>query len=65
MSALIIRSDKTGNRLFRELAKKMGAEVLQVNDEQYEDLALGLMMDNSKTGQLVSKDLILKKLLKK
>ena len=35
---------------------------IDVNDEQFEDLMLGTLMDKVKTGKTVSKDSILKKL---
>jgi hypothetical protein len=47
-----------------ELAKKMGASVLSVKDEQFEDFALATMMMLKKTNDFVSRDLILKKLEK-
>lgn len=62
MSALIIRSDKSVNKIFKDLAKKLGAEVLQLDDEHYEDLAFGLMMDRAKTNELVSKEQVMSKL---
>jgi hypothetical protein len=65
MSALLIKSDKTGNKIFKELAKKIGAEVLLLDDEQYEDLALGLEMDRIKTNELVDRELIFSKLRNK
>ena len=65
MSAIVIKSDNQNTRILKELAKKLGANVLNINEEQYEDLALGLLMDRSKTGKTVSRDSIMKKLIKK
>ena len=65
MSAIVIKSDNQNTRILKELAKKLGANVLNINEEQYEDLALGLLMDRSKTGETVSRDSIMKKLNKK
>ena len=65
MSAIVIKSDNQNTRILKELAKKLGANVLNINEEQYEDLALGLLMDRSKTGETVSRDSIIKKLNKK
>ena len=42
----------------------MGANVLSIKDEQFEDLALGSMMDTVKTNENVSRELIMKKLRK-
>jgi hypothetical protein len=65
MSAIVIKSDNQNTKILKELAKKLGANVLNINEEQYEDLALGLLMDRSKTGETVSRDSIMKKLNKK
>ena len=65
MSAIIIKTDNQNTRILKELAKKLGADVLNINEEQFEDLALGLLMDKSKTGEIVSRDTILKQLDKK
>jgi len=62
MDALIIKADKKSNRLLLELARKLGADVLSISEEQYEDFVLGQLMDKSKTGELESRDAILKKL---
>jgi S-adenosylmethionine/arginine decarboxylase-like enzyme len=65
MSAIVIRTDNQNTKILKELAKKLGADVLNINEEQYEDLALGLLMDHSKTGETVSRETIMKKLTKK
>ncbi len=62
MGAIIIKIDKRSNRLLSELAKELGGEIIAINDEQYEDIALGRLMDEVKTNENVSKELILKKL---
>lgn len=62
MGAVVIKIDKKNNRLISKLAKELGGDVLSINDEQYEDLALGRLMDEVKTGEDVDKDLVLKKL---
>jgi len=64
MSAIIIKSDIKSSKLLSELAKKLGANVLSVKDEQFEDFALGTLMDHVKTNESVSRELILKKLRK-
>ena len=65
MSAIVIKADIQNTKILKELAKKLGANVLYINEDQYEDLALGLLMDRSKTGETVSRDSIMKKLNKK
>ncbi len=50
MSAIIIKTDNQNTRLLKEFVKKLGADVLNIIEEQFEDLALGLLMDRSKTG---------------
>jgi 5-bromo-4-chloroindolyl phosphate hydrolysis protein len=62
MSAIVIKADNQNTKILKELAKKLGADVLNINEEQYEDLALGLIMDKVKTGETVSRDSIMKKL---
>ncbi|MDX2191674.1 MAG: hypothetical protein SFY32_17620 [Bacteroidota bacterium] len=64
MDALLIKSDSITNKLLLSLAKKLGASVQVVNEIQYEDFILGSTMDKVKTGILVSKSDVLKKLKK-
>jgi len=65
MSAIIIKSDNQNTKILKELAKKLGADVISINEDLYEDLALGLLIDRSKTGENVSRDSIMKKLNEK
>jgi hypothetical protein len=65
MSAIIIKADAKSNKLLRELAKRLGADVLKMNDEQYEDFVLGTIMDKEKTGTEVSREEVFKKLQQK
>jgi hypothetical protein len=65
MSAFVIKADNQNSKILRELAKKLGANVLSINEEQYEDLALGALMDRVKTGKTVSRESIMKKLDRK
>jgi len=62
MSAIIIKADKSSNKILSELAQKLGGTVISLNDEQYEDFALGAVMDNAKTGETVDTDSIIQKL---
>jgi hypothetical protein len=63
MGAVVIKIDKKNNRLISKLAKELGGDVLSINDEQYEDLALGRLMDEVKTGENVSRDIVFEKLV--
>ena len=65
MSAIVIKTDNQNSKILKELAKKLGADVLNINEAQYEDLALGVLMDRTKTGETVSRESIMKKLDKK
>ena len=65
MSAIVIKADNQNTKILKDLAKKLGANVLNINEEQYEDLALGLLIEKSKTGETVSRESIMKKLDKK
>lgn len=54
MSAILIQADDRSRKLLQELAK--------VKDDQIEDLMLGVMMDQEKTGETVPRERIMKKL---
>jgi len=62
MSAILIKADSKVNKEIYKLAKKLGGDVYSLKEEQFEDFALGVLMDKVKTNQLVSKEEILKKL---
>jgi hypothetical protein len=62
MSAIVIQADTKSNKLLADLAKKLGGRVLSLNDDQYEDFALGSLMDKVKTNELVSREMVMKKL---
>jgi hypothetical protein len=64
MSAIIIKADNQGNKILSELAKKLGADVLTLNDKQFEDIALGTLMENQKTGKTVTREEIFRKFKK-
>ena len=65
MTAILIKSDKKNNKMLYDMAKKIGAKVFSLKEEQFEDIALGMMMDKVKTGELVTKEVVLRKLRKK
>ena len=62
MSAIIIKTDAKSKKLLTDFAKKLGSNVISLTDEQYEDLALGALMDEVKTNKLVRRDTVMKKL---
>jgi hypothetical protein len=62
MGAIVIKTDTKSNKLLKALAEKLGGRAFAINDVQYEDLVLGALMDKEKTGELVSRDLIMEKL---
>jgi hypothetical protein len=63
MGALVVKINKKNNQLISRLVKELGGDVLSINDEQYEDLALGRLMDEVKTGENVSRDIVFEKLV--
>ena len=65
MSTLLINTDPANSKLLLDLAKKLGAEVLSLKKDQYEDIILGNQMDKIKTNELVSKNEILSQLKSK
>ena len=62
MGALVVKINRKNNQLISRLVKELGGDVLSINDEQYEDLALGNLIDEVKTNEDVDKDLVLNKL---
>jgi hypothetical protein len=62
MSVILIKADSKSNKILTTLAKRLGGKVVFIKDEQYEDLALGSMMDKVKTNETVSREQVLKNL---
>ena len=62
MSAIVIKADSKSNKILKDLAKKLGANVLNMNDAQYEDFLLGSIINSEKTGEDVSKEEVIKKI---
>ena len=62
MGAIVIKTDTKSNRLLKALAEKLGGRAFAIDDDKFEDLALGALMDKEKTGKLISRDLIMEKL---
>jgi predicted transcriptional regulator len=65
MRAIVIKADKESKKIISELARKLGGSVISIDDEQFEDFALGAAMDKVKTGELSDRDEIMKKLSEK
>jgi len=64
MAAIVINSNNETNELLKILAQKLGAEVLDLNEEELEDLAFGKIIESEKTGKKIARDEIFE-LLKK
>ena len=63
MTAIVIKSDNAKNiKLIASLAEQLGGSVSKLTPSQLEDLQLGLMMDNEKSGKTVSRKAIFKHL---
>jgi hypothetical protein len=62
MGAIVIKADRRSQKLLKELAIKLGAEVTDIKETQYQDFRLGQMMDAEKTGTTVSQAKIISKL---
>ncbi len=62
MGAIIIKGDTENNKILAKLAKKLGNKVISINEEEYEDFALGKMIDENKTGETATREEVMKKL---
>lgn len=60
MSTIVITTDNQSSKILKELAERLGAKVLSLKDEQYEDLLLGTKMESEKTRKSVSRETIFK-----
>jgi hypothetical protein len=65
MSTIVINTDSQNSKILKELAERLGAKVMKLKDDQYEDLLLGALMESEKTGENVSREMIFKKLKQK
>ena len=65
MTAIIIKAGKKSSKILSDLAKKLGGNVVPINDEQYEDFSLGTLMDKVKTNETISREQVMKKLRNK
>ena len=62
MGAVVIKINAKSNQLISRLAKELGGKVISIDDEQYEDIALGKLMDDEKTNEIVSREEIMRKI---
>lgn len=62
MGAVGIKINAKSNQLISRLAKELGGKVITIDDEQYEDIALGKLMDSEKTNETVSREEIMRKI---
>jgi Mg-chelatase subunit ChlD len=62
MGAIIVKADKKSSKLLSELARRLGGSVINLEDNQYEEIALGKAMEAVKTGELVDRNVIVQKL---
>ena len=65
MGAIIIKGDTENNKILAKIAEKLGNKVISIKDEEFEDFALGKMMDESKTDETTSREEIMRKLRKR
>ena len=65
MNTIVIQADKRKSRLIAKLAEELGGKVYDVSNDIMEDIALGNLMNNVKTNELVSREKIFEKLHKK
>jgi hypothetical protein len=59
---IVICAEKKSDKLHSKLARKLGGNVIDLKDEQYEDIALESLMDKVRTNETVEKETVLKKL---
>lgn len=62
MGAIMIKADSQSSKILKELAKRLGADVTEVKESQYEDIILSTMMDEAKTCKNASRKTIISKL---
>jgi len=62
MGAIVIKADSESSKILKDLAEKLGGNVTQIDDEQYEDIVLGTLMEKERTGKNTTRAAIFKKL---
>jgi hypothetical protein len=65
MSAFIIKADDKNTRILKQLAKQLGANVVSLKDNQFEDFLLGTIIEADKTGKDASSEEVFQKLKRK
>lgn len=55
MGIIVIKADNRSNKILKELAERLGADVTSMDEEQYEEFLLGSLMDTEKTGKKTSR----------
>lgn len=65
MSAILIKADTKTTKILYKLAKDLGANAINLNDEQFEDFKLGSLMEKMRTNELVTREEVFKKLDKR
>jgi len=65
MSTIVTNADNQSSKILKELAERLGAKVMSLKKDHYEDLLLGANMDVLKSGAKVSRETIFIKLMKK
>lgn len=61
---LINTKEKSSAKFILELIERLGEKAITISPENQEDVLLGAIMDNEKTGETVSRAAIFKKLRK-
>jgi hypothetical protein len=51
MGAIVIKADNKSSKILKDLAEKLGGNVTQIDEEQYEAILLGTRMEKEKTGK--------------
>jgi len=65
MGAIIIKADDKNNKILKELAKRLGASVLNLKDSEYEDFLMGKIIESELTDEIVSREEVFKILQRK
>lgn len=64
MSVLVIQGSESNQKLLMALAKKIGSKAVSLKNGEIEDLLFGHLMEEVKTGTLVSREEVFKTLKK-
>ena len=64
MKTIIIQSDNKASKLLLEIAKMMGAQAIEADNQDLIEYKTGLRLKKEKTGKLVSEESVMQKLKK-